>query len=159
MHPHSAWRTPRQYLLTETGCRRLPLILTGSEESPMKRSSKRPLANASGSAAPLAPVSRVEVIVYTVAAIFALVGLADATYLTVQFLSGETAVCGGSPDCYRVLGSSYARIGNLPVAIFGVLGYFAVFAFAIFVAFGYRRCRKFFVWLVWMMLAVPWSFL
>jgi uncharacterized membrane protein len=71
------------------------------------------------------------------AAVITLAGLADATYLTVQALTGETLVCGGSADCSRVLGSPYAR----PVAAFGCVAYFAAFAFATFAGFGYRRAR------------------
>ena len=84
-------------------------------------------------------VSRVRVALYTIAAIVSLAGLADATYLTVQALTGETLVCGGSPDCFRVLGSSYARVAGMPVAAFGSLGYFCVFSLATFAAFGYTR--------------------
>jgi uncharacterized membrane protein len=82
-------------------------------------------------------------ILYAISAIVALAGLADATYLTVQALTGETLVCGGSPDCFRVLGSSYARVGGIPVALFGSLAYFSVFSFATFAAFGYGRARTF----------------
>src|SRR5436190_6304730 len=87
--------------------------------------------------------SRLRTIFYTIAAIVSLAGLADATYLTVQALTGETLVCGGSPDCFRVLGSSYARIGGIPVALAGTLAYFSVFSFATFAAFGYARARTF----------------
>ena len=86
-------------------------------------------------------VSRFHTIIYIVAAIVSLVGLADATYLSVQALTGETLGCGGSPDCFRVLGSSYARIGGIPVALFGLLAYFSAFSFATFAAFGYARAR------------------
>ncbi len=89
--------------------------------------------------------SRLRTIFYTIAAIVSLAGLADATYLTVQALTGETLVCGGSPDCFRVLGSSYARIGGIPVALAGTLAYFSVFSFATFAAFGYARARTFLV--------------
>ena len=82
-------------------------------------------------------------ILLTVAAIVALAGLADATYLTVQALTGETLSCGGSPDCFVVLGSKYSRIGKVPVAGLGALAYFAAFSFATFAAFGYARARKF----------------
>jgi uncharacterized membrane protein len=58
--------------------------------------------------------SRLQAIFYTVAAVISLLGLAEATYLTVIFLSGETAVCGQSADCFKVLGSSYAKIGKIP---------------------------------------------
>ena len=88
-------------------------------------------------------VSRFRIILCIVAAIAALAGLADATYLTVQALTGETLVCGGSPDCFRVLGSAYARVQGIPVAALGMLAYFSVFSFATFVAFGYGRVRIF----------------
>lgn len=90
-------------------------------------------------------VSRFRTFLFTAVAIVALAGLADATYLTVQALTGETLTCGGSPDCFRVLGSSYARLGKIPVAMLGALAYFTVFTFATFAAFGYRRAPKFLV--------------
>jgi uncharacterized membrane protein len=90
-------------------------------------------------------VSRFRTIIYIAAAIVSLAGLADATYLTVQALTGETLGCGGSPDCFKVLGSSYARIAGIPVASFGVLAYFSVFTFATFAVFGYIRARIFLI--------------
>ncbi len=90
-------------------------------------------------------VSRFRTIIYVAAAIVSLAGLADATYLTVQALTGETLGCGGSPDCFKVLGSSYARIAGIPVASFGVLAYFSVFTFATFAVFGYIRARIFLI--------------
>jgi len=92
-------------------------------------------------------VSRFRTILYTAVAIVAVIGLADATYLTVQALTGETLSCGGSPDCFRVLGSSYARLGGIPVAMLGALAYFTVFTFATFAAFGYARAPKFLVFI------------
>jgi uncharacterized membrane protein len=88
-------------------------------------------------------VSRFRTILYTIVAIVAVAGLADATYLTVQALSGETLSCGGSPDCFRVLGSSYAKLGGIPVAILGALAYFTVFTFSTFAAFGYSWAPRF----------------
>jgi uncharacterized membrane protein len=90
-------------------------------------------------------VSRFRTILYTAVAIVAVAGLADATYLTVQALTGETLTCGGSPDCFRVLGSSYAKLGRIPVAMLGAVAYFTAFTFATFAAFGYRRASKFLV--------------
>ena len=90
-------------------------------------------------------VSRFRTILYTVVAIVAVAGLADATYLAVQSLTGETLSCGGSPDCFRVLGSSYAKVGGVPVALLGAFAYFCVFAFATFAAFGYVRARMFLI--------------
>ncbi|MEP7015681.1 MAG: vitamin K epoxide reductase family protein [Verrucomicrobiota bacterium] len=88
-------------------------------------------------------IARFRTILCAAAAVVALAGLADATYLTVQALTGETLLCGGSPDCFRVLGSPYARIGGIPMAAFGVLAYFSVFSFATFAAFGYARAQTF----------------
>ena len=90
-------------------------------------------------------VSRFRTILYAAVAIVAVVGLGDATYLAVQALTGETLTCGGSPDCFRVLGSSYAKLGGMPVAMLGALAYFAAFTFATFAAFGYRHAPKFLV--------------
>jgi uncharacterized membrane protein len=90
-------------------------------------------------------VSRFRTTIYIVAAIVSLAGLADATYLSVQALTGETLGCGGSPDCFRVLGSSYAKVGRIPVAFFGVLAYFSAFTFATFAGFGYARARTFLI--------------
>src|SRR5437764_10063651 len=87
--------------------------------------------------------SRLPIIHSALAAIVSLAGLADATYLPVQALTGETLVCGGSPDCFRVLGSSYARVAGIPLAAFGTLAYFGVFSFATFAAFGYARAIAF----------------
>lgn len=92
-------------------------------------------------------------VAYFLAAVIALAGLADATYLTVQALTGETLVCGGSADCAKVLGSAYAHIGAIPLAGLGALGYFAAFSFATFCAFGHARLRVFLASTVWVMFA------
>jgi uncharacterized membrane protein len=88
--------------------------------------------------------SRGQIILYSIAALFCLFGLADATYLTVLALTGETAACSGQAGCQEVLGSGYARIVGIPVAAFGVAGYFTAFALATFAAFNYTRARLFF---------------
>ena len=95
--------------------------------------------------------SRFRTILFAAVAIVSVAGLADATYLTVQALTGETLSCGGSPDCFRVLGSSYAKIGGIPVAMLGALAYLSVFTFATFAAFGYARAPKFLALMVGMM--------
>ena len=102
-------------------------------------------------------VSRFRTVLYTVAAIVAVAGLADATYLAVQAFTGETLSCGGSPDCFRVLGSSYSKVGGIPVALLGAVAYFGVFTFATFAAFGYARARVLFMLIVGaMFLATLW---
>ena len=95
-----------------------------------------------------ARTARIQIIFYSAAALIALVGLAEATYLTVVYLSGETAVCGGSADCAMVLGSSYAHIGPVPLSGLGALAYFSAFSFAVFSAFEYTYAQKFFSWTV-----------
>ena len=73
--------------------------------------------------------------VYWIAAGIALLGLADATFLTVAHLTGDDAVCGSFAGCSTVLGSAYATIKGIPTAAFGALAYFAVFSAAILAAF------------------------
>jgi uncharacterized membrane protein len=97
--------------------------------------------------------TRTQAILYTLAALIALLGIADSIYLTVQALTGETAVCGGSANCFQVLGSSYAKIAGIPVASLGLLAYFCAFSFATFAGFGYARLRRFFNTAVWLMFA------
>ncbi len=97
-------------------------------------------------------MDRVSTVFYLAAALIALAGLADAIYLTVQALTGETLTCGGSPDCFRVLGSAYARIGGLPVAGFGAAAYYTAFGCAVFTIFGSARAGRFFVLVVASML-------
>ncbi len=97
--------------------------------------------------------TRTQAILYTIAALIALLGIADSTYLTVQALTGETAVCGGSANCFQVLGSTYARVLGIPVAALGLVAYFSAFSFATFAGFGYARLRTFFTVTVWAMFA------
>lgn len=98
--------------------------------------------------------SRARIVLYTIAAIISLAGLADSTYLTVAALTGETAVCAGSTGCLEVLGSQYAKIAGIPVAVLGVWAYFGAFTFAIFAGFGYARARTLFALTVWAMFAM-----
>lgn len=88
--------------------------------------------------------SRFPTILYTIAALICLVGLAEATYLTVMNLTGETAVCGGSTSCLEVLGSKYARVAGIPIAALGAAAYLSAFSFATFALFGYGRARVLF---------------
>jgi uncharacterized membrane protein len=98
--------------------------------------------------------SRARIVLNTIAAFISLAGLADATYLAVMAMTGETAVCGGSTGCFEVLNSPYARIAGIPVAVLGVFGYFAAFSFATFAGFGYKHARGLFALTVWAMFAM-----
>lgn len=105
------------------------------------------------------PASRGRIILYSIAGLFCLLGLADATYLAVIALTGETAACSGQAGCLEVLGSAYSRVAGIPVAVFGVAGYFSAFTFATFAAFNYARARKFFALTVGAMFLVTLWFL
>jgi uncharacterized membrane protein len=78
------------------------------------------------------------------AALIALVGLADAIYLTIHHYTGEKVPCSISGGCEAVLSSSYAEIGGVPLAIFGAAAYFIAFSLAILAAFGNRLMWKIF---------------
>ena len=76
-------------------------------------------------------------------ALVALVGLADAAYLTVQHLSGSSVRCMVVSGCDEVLQSSYATVaGGVPVAAVGAAAYFTVFSLATLAAFGYEGARR-----------------
>src|SRR3979411_1358930 len=85
---------------------------------------------------------------YTVAAIVALLGLADGIYLTVEHLTGRTAECIASSGCQEVLSSKYAALGPIPLAALGALAYFTAFSAALLAAFGYTKCRTFLAFVV-----------
>lgn len=102
---------------------------------------------------------RGRVILYSIAAFFCLAGLADATYLAVMAFTGETAACGGQAGCSEVLASAYSKIGGIPVAALGVLGYFTAFTFATFAACNYARARKLFALTVCLLFAATLWFL
>jgi uncharacterized membrane protein len=72
------------------------------------------------------------------AAVVALIGLADAIYLTIHHYTGEKVPCSVVEGCEQVLTSSYAEIAGVPLAIFGAAAYFAAFSLAILAAFGNR---------------------
>ncbi|MFN2508629.1 MAG: vitamin K epoxide reductase family protein [Chthoniobacterales bacterium] len=82
---------------------------------------------------------RTRTILYALAAVVAVAGLAEATYLTASHLAGANIVCIASAGCSQVLGSSYAVFRGVPLAAMGALAYFAAFSSATLAAFGFRR--------------------
>ncbi|HXG84703.1 MAG TPA: vitamin K epoxide reductase family protein [Pyrinomonadaceae bacterium] len=78
------------------------------------------------------------------AAVAALIGVADAVYLTVKHFTGEKVPCSIVEGCEQVLTSSYAEIAGIPLAAFGALAYFTAFSLAILAAFGNRSMWKIF---------------
>ena len=81
-------------------------------------------------------------ILYSICAVLAVAGLADATYLTASHLSGETVTCLASTRCSEVLTSKYATFAGVPLALVGAIGYFIVFAAATLAAFGMENARR-----------------
>lgn len=77
------------------------------------------------------------------AAVVALVGVLDASYLTIEHLSGNSVRCMIVTGCDEVLQSSYAALpGGVPVAALGAVAYFTVFSLATLSAFGYAGARR-----------------
>jgi uncharacterized membrane protein len=60
-----------------------------------------------------------------------LTGLAIAGYLSVIELQGELPYCGPLKGCEEVALSQYARVGGVPVAVFGVALSISLFFLAI----------------------------
>lgn len=58
-----------------------------------------------------------------IARLLALVGFADAAYLTATHYAGAPVFCGPSGGCETVLTSDYATLGPVPVALLGALYY------------------------------------
>ena len=76
--------------------------------------------------------------IYTAVAVISLLGLADATYLTIEHVTGQSVRCTIISGCSEVLSSKYAVVGGMPLAMVGAAAYFSVFALATLAAFGYR---------------------
>ena len=78
---------------------------------------------------------------YLIAALLALVGLMDATYLTIEHLTGQSVRCTVTSGCDEVLSSAYATLFGQPLAAYGALAYFTAFSLATLAAFGYAAAR------------------
>jgi uncharacterized membrane protein len=101
----------------------------------MKRSSSAKSETAPG-------LPRSQIILYSIAALLALVGIAETTYLTAMHLAGANVVCGASADCSQVLQSAYATFHGVPLAGLGAFAYFIAFSGATLAAFGFRRAHE-----------------
>lgn len=91
---------------------------------------------------------------YVTAAIVSLIGLADAIYLTVEHVTGQSVRCTIVAGCSEVLSSPYAVVAGVPLAMIGAAAYFSVFSFATLAAFGYRFAAKLLTALVLVMFLV-----
>ena len=79
---------------------------------------------------------------YIGAALLSLLGLADALYLTIEHVTGQTVRCTILSGCSEVLSSPYAVVAGIPLAAVGAAAYFTVFSLAILALFGYRFAGK-----------------
>ena len=79
---------------------------------------------------------------YGIAALVSLVGLADSIYLTVEHLTGQSVRCTITSGCSEVLSSPYATVRGYPLAALGAIAYFVFFSLATLAAFGYRSMGK-----------------
>jgi uncharacterized membrane protein len=79
---------------------------------------------------------------YVVAAVLSLLGLADALYLAIEHVTGQSVRCTILAGCSAVLSSPYAVVAGIPLAAIGAAAYFAVFSLAILTLFGYSSAGK-----------------
>ncbi len=63
--------------------------------------------------------------------VIGLLGFLDAAYLTVSHYRGEVPPCSLVQGCEQVTTSPYATVSGVPVALFGVLYYLAIFVLAV----------------------------
>lgn len=63
--------------------------------------------------------------------ILALIGFADATYLTLKHFNGGPITCSLTHGCDEVTSSAYSEIFGIPVALFGALYYLGVILLAV----------------------------
>jgi uncharacterized membrane protein len=73
------------------------------------------------------------------AAIVALVGLADAIYLTFHHYTARPVPCSILEGCEMVLTSQYATIAGIPLALYGAAAYLIAFALAVLTFLGKRK--------------------
>ena len=85
---------------------------------------------------------------YAVAALLSLIGLADALYLTIEHVTGQSVRCTIIAGCSAVLSSPYAVVAGIPLAVVGAGAYFTVFSLEILAIFGYRVAGKLLIPLV-----------
>ena len=79
---------------------------------------------------------------FYVLAALALLGIADALYLTIEHVTGQSVKCTIISGCSAVLSSPYAVVAGIPLAAVGGAAYFTVFSLAILALFGYRFAGK-----------------
>jgi uncharacterized membrane protein len=85
------------------------------------------------------------------AAVIALVGLADASYLTYHHYTAMPVPCSITEGCEQVLTSAWADLWGLPLAMYGAAAYLVAFALAVISSFGNR--------LTWLLFGIQVTFM
>ena len=84
-------------------------------------------------------------IIQFIASVIALVGLADAIYITVQHYNATAVPCAlTGPGSEMVMTSPYAQIFGIPLGLYGAAAYFTAFSLAILAAYGNEIAWKLF---------------
>ena len=65
---------------------------------------------------------------YRVSVALVVVGLLVSIYMTIYKVTSNDSMCLGSGDCSAVNASKYSEVNNIPVAVFGMVGYAAILA-------------------------------
>ena len=79
----------------------------------------------------LPPLSKLNLVAKAVFAL-ALIGFADASYLTAKFFLGGSIPCSILGGCDTVTKSAYASIAGVPIALLGALFYLTVLILVIY---------------------------
>jgi uncharacterized membrane protein len=68
-------------------------------------------------------------VLYRVMIVLAVIGLADATYLTIVHYAGIKVFCTTAHNsCQQVQTSQYSKVAGVPVALLGLIGYVGILA-------------------------------
>ena len=67
------------------------------------------------------------VVLRRVMIVIAVLGIALAAYLTYVHYSGAKPACTAGQACLKVQTSQWAKVGAIPVALMGLIGYIAIF--------------------------------
>jgi uncharacterized membrane protein len=65
---------------------------------------------------------------YWSAIVVSVIGIGISIYMTIFKLTSNDAMCLGNGGCSVVNASRYSEINGIPVAVFGLAGYFAIMA-------------------------------
>lgn len=77
------------------------------------------------------PIAKIPLI----AAVAALIGIADSVYLTVHHYTAEPVPCSIISGCEMVLTSQYAEMFGIPTAAYGIAAYLTAFVLALLTTF------------------------